>query len=84
MIYLFAFSAMLVFIALKAFQQLSVVHDQYWLITPISVAMGFCEVYIIASVSKSGFSPLLALVIGLGGAVGAMFSMYLHKKIRKD
>jgi len=83
MVYATAFGAMVLFVALKAFQQLNVVHDQYKWVLPVSIGMGFCEVYIIAQVATQGFGLWLALAIGLGGAVGAMFSMWLHKRMRK-
>lgn len=90
LIYLSAFGASVSYVTLKAFQQLSVVHHKGWAwITPVSLGMGFCEVFIIGTVSftavkTGGFWPMVGLgvAIGLGGACGAMIGMSAHKRLR--
>lgn len=77
-----AFFASFVFVALKAFQQLNVVHSQYLFVMPTSLLMACCEVYVIASVAKSGWGWIV-LYVGIGAGLGAMFSMYLHGKVRR-
>ena len=49
---LIAFCASFVFIFLKAFQQLNVVHKQYLLVIPTSMAMSVCEIGVVALVIK--------------------------------
>lgn len=80
--YLFAFISSFCFVGLKSFQQLNVVHKQYMLVLPTSMLMALCEVYVIATVAKSGFG-WLAVVIGVGAGLGCMTSMYVHGKITK-
>ena len=83
--------ASFLYVLLKAFQQLSVVHHKGWRwITPVSVGMGFCEVFIMGTVALmavgvGGWLPLagLGLSLGLGGAAGALTGMFLHKRLRK-
>lgn len=77
-----AFFASFVFVALKAFQQLNVVHDQYLFVMPTSLLMACCEVFVIVSVAQVGWGWIV-LYIGLGAGLGAMFSMYLHKRVRR-
>lgn len=79
---LFAGAASFVFIALKAFQQLNVVHDQYLLVFPTSLLMAACEVFVIANIAMHGWSIPLWLAVGIGSGAGACFSMWLHKRMR--
>jgi len=88
-IYLSAAGASLIYVFLKAIQQLNVVHHKVWWITPISLGMGLAEVFIIGTVSVSavqgdGFWPLffLGAALGLGGAAGALVAMNLHRRVR--
>lgn len=69
------------FIFLKAFQQLNVTKGHYGWVMPTSMVMATAEVFVIFSVASSGFSPTTVLSCGLGGGLGAMASMYIHKKI---
>lgn len=80
MTYLLAFGAAFVFIFLKAFQQLNVVHKQYLMVMPTSMFMAVCEVYVIATTAQNGWGWLV-LWIGLGSGLGAMASMYLHGRM---
>jgi len=83
MTYLIAFATSFVYIALKATQQLNVVHKQYMWVLPTSMAMALCEVYVIATAAKTGFG-WLAFFIGLGAGLGCMTSMYFHGKLTKN
>lgn len=76
-----AFIASFAFVGLKAFQQLNVVHDEYWLVVPTSMMMAACEVYVIAVVAVNGWGWIVFWV-GLGAGLGCLFSMLLHKRIR--
>lgn len=82
MSWLIAFCAAFVFIFLKAFQQLNVMHKQYLLVLPTSMLMAACEVYVIATTARNGYGWIV-LAIGLGSGLGAMASMWLHSRITK-
>ena len=82
-LYLTAFAAAFIGVALKAFQQLSVVHNRFMWVPPVSYGMAFSEVVIIHSVSNAGGDiGLLIAWIGTGGWMGALSSMWLHRKMR--
>lgn len=78
---LLAFMVSFAFVALKAFQQLNVVHGQFGLVVPTSILMGAAEVYLVGAVVRDGF--LLVLPMGLGGGLGCIFSMLLHRWLRR-
>lgn len=89
--YILTFLAQTTYVFLKAFQQLSVIHDKRKWITPVSILMGLCEVFImgtiaVVAVAVGGFWPLLilGLSLGLGGGVGALLGMGLHKRLRTN
>ena len=73
-----AFLVSLSYIALKAYQQLNVMHGEYKLMLPISFLMALCEVTVVAFVVKT--SLWILIPIGLGGGLGCMASTYLHSK----
>ena len=72
------FVASYVFIALKAFQQRHVIHNDWWWVPPTSMAMAFVEFYVIASVAKNGYGLPLVLAGGSGAALGALTAMFIH------
>ena len=74
---LLAFGASFAFIFLKAFQQLNVVHRQYLLVMPTSIAMAACEVAVIALVVREGWGWLV-LFTGVGAGFGCIAAMMLH------
>jgi hypothetical protein len=78
MIYAAAFSASLVYVFLRAFQQQTVIQGRYWLVAPVSMAMGWCDVYLIFHIAKTG--GWIWLATGTGGAIGCMTAMYLHRR----
>jgi hypothetical protein len=80
--YALAFLASFAFIFLKAFQQLNVVHRQYLLVMPTSMAMAACEVAIIALVVKQGWGWLV-LYTGFGAGLGCVAAMWLHGFTRR-
>lgn len=82
-IFLAAFIASFCFVALKAFQQLNVVHDQYLLVIPTSILMAVCEVFVVANIAAKGWNVSLVLAVGVGSGFGCVASMYLHKKVTK-
>lgn len=82
--YLAAFAVSFLYIALKATQQLQVVHGQYARILPVSMGMAFCEVFILVNVIRSADDWLgltfLALAIGSGAGLGCLAAMKLHRR----
>lgn len=81
--FLLVFAASFTFIALRAFQQLNVVHDRRAMVVPTSLAMAFCEVYLIGTIALVGMDWRLVAMMGLGGGSGSICSMYLHRRIRE-
>jgi len=79
--YVLAFLASFAFIALKAGQQLNVVHDKFLWVVPTSMLMAVCEVSVIANIARAGWGWIV-LPIGLGSGLGAVFAMYLHRRMR--
>lgn len=78
--YTLAFVSSFLFVALKAAQQLNVVHKQYMWVLPTSMLMATCEVYVIAQAAVNGWGWIV-LFIGAGSGLGAMVSMWLHGKL---
>ena len=67
-----------VFIALKAFQQRHVIHNDWWWVPPTSMAMAFVEYYVIAVVAQQGYGIGLVLAGGAGAGLGALTAMVIH------
>lgn len=82
MTFLAAFGASYLFIALKALQQRQVVHDEYMMILPTSMAMAACEVFVVANIADLGWSIALVLAVGSGSGLGCLSAMVLHRRIR--
>lgn len=79
--YVTLFFTSLLFIALRAFQQLNVQHDRYMWVPPTTFLMAVTEVLTITTVVKSG-TLMAAIPMACGGVLGCWFSMWLHKYIR--
>lgn len=73
------FFATLVFVFLKATQQLQVVSGMYRRVIPVSFGMALCEVLIILYVVKVA-TLWAALPMGVAGAIGSCSAMWLHRK----
>lgn len=86
MTYLLAFAVSFLYIFLKATQQRQVMAAEYLKMPPVSMAMAFCEVFIVASVARTADTVaeliILAVFIGLGGGLGSMLGTYLHARKR--
>lgn len=82
-LYLTLFVTSLTFIALRAFQQLNVQHDRYMWVPPTTACMAVVEVLTVTSIIKSG-SLYAAIPMALGGVLGCWFSMWLHRRMRKE
>jgi len=78
MIYLSAFLTSTVYVFLRAFQQQTVMRGNYWLVTPVSMAMGWCDAFLIVHIARTG--GWIWLSTGIGGALGCMAGMYLHRR----
>jgi hypothetical protein len=76
------FGASVAFIFLKAFQQLNVVHSKYWLVLPTSMGMALFEVTVVYNIAHHGLWVFVPC--GLGGGLGCLGSMYIHKKMRNS
>lgn len=83
MSYLIVFLTTLVFVSLKAFQQLSVQHDRFWWIPPVSMGMAVCDVVTLTHIIKEG-SVWIALPMGIAGGLGCWLAMWSHKHFRKS
>jgi hypothetical protein len=80
--YLTTFLASFVFVFLKAFQQLNVVHRQYFWVMPTSLAMAATEVWVVANVARTGWGWIV-LAVGFGAGLGAVSAMLIHSGGRK-
>lgn len=82
MSYALAFLVSLVYIFLKAAQQLHVMHMEFRRIMPTSLGMAACEVFILHTIVRTADSlsglVILALSIGLGAGIGCIAAMRLH------
>ena len=76
--YLIAFIVSFIFIALKATQQMNVIHYHFKAVMPVSMGLAICEVSIITLVVRD--SLWLAIPLGIGGGLGCLIVMWLHKK----
>lgn len=72
-------AATFLFVALKSWQQLNVVHARYAAIVPTSFAMAVAEVTVVVGVVQHGLAA--ALPMGVGGAVGCCLSVWLHRRV---
>lgn len=72
----------LIYVFLKAIQQLNVVHNQFRWVIPTSIGMGICEVGIVLLVVRTD-NLWLGVASGLGGGTGAIIAMKVYKRIRK-
>jgi len=79
---LLVFCTSFVFIFLKSWQQLNVVHYQLWWIVPTSFAMAAAEVVTVFNMAHNGFGWVI-IPIGLGSGFGSLCSTVIHKRTRK-
>lgn len=82
LILLAAAAASFLYVFLKAFQQLNVMHHKIPWVIPTSVGMAAFELVIVLSIVKSP-SVWMILALGLGGGTGCITSMFLHKWLRE-
>lgn len=82
------FTVQFIHVAFKAYQQLNVVHHSTRSVLPLSFAMAAAEICVISQVAVTYMTHdwqhavLLVFPVGLGGGLGCLFSMWLHKRWR--
>ena len=82
MTYVALFFSSLVFIAMRAFQQLNVQHDRYMWVPPVTVLKAVCEVLTVTAIIKAS-SLYAAIPLTFGGVLGCWFSMWMHRRMRE-
>lgn len=80
MIYILIALASFAFIALRAFQQLNVMHNRAKWVVPTSTLMAITEVTIVLNMVQQGWWSWIPM--GIGGGAGCLFAMYLHERLR--
>lgn len=68
------------YVSLRTFQQINVIHRKYWRVFPTSLAMGVGDVLLILMIVRAD-TWLIGLTNGLGGALGCYGAMWLHKRM---
>lgn len=71
--------ATFLYVFLRAFQQLNVVHKHYWRILPTSIGMGFGDVLLVILIIKTQ-TLWLGFTNGLAGACGCYVAIYLNQR----
>ena len=82
MMYIALFFSSLVFIAMRAFQQLNVQHHRYMWVPPVTALMAVCEVLTVTTIIAAD-SLYAAIPLTFGGVFGCWLSMWMHKKMRE-
>ena len=75
------FLAAFAFVFFKAFQQLNVMHHSLKWVVPTSFLMATCEVTLIVGAVTQGVAAIVPY--GLGGGLGCLASMVIHKRMRR-
>jgi len=68
------------FVALRAFQQLNVMHHRVSWVIPTSALMSICEVTVLLGAVKSGWWSWVPMFIG--GSSGCLCAMWAHRRWR--
>lgn len=79
--FVLCFIASLIFVFMKAVQQLNVQHTLYQWVMPCSIGMGVTEVAILLLIVKAD-TLAIGVTNGLGSGLGAMAAMWLHGRVR--
>jgi hypothetical protein len=87
--YAAVFFAYLVYVFFRAFQQLNVMHHRMLWIMPVSLMMGLIDVFVMGTIAVvavdigRGWQLMgVGISMGLGGAVGAIVAMLVHRRLR--
>lgn len=87
MTFIYAFIASLLYVFLRAQQQLNVFHNATRWVVPNSLGMAACEVFVMVNVVKTldsfGGLVLLASCIGFGSGIGCLGAMYMRSRRAK-
>ena len=75
------FIASFFFIALRAFQQRNVIHDNFLWVVPTSILMAATEAIVFVNIAKQGWQLPLVLAVGVGSGLGCVTAMYIHKRV---
>lgn len=73
--------ATFIYVALRALQQLNVVHGHYWRILPVSIGMGIGDVLLVILIIKSQ-TLWMGVANGLAGACGCYLAMYITRRFK--
>ena len=68
------------YVACRSFQQLNVIHSKYWRVLPTSLAMGVGDVALIYLMVRAD-TLWIGVWNGVGGAIGCLAAIYLHKRM---
>lgn len=74
-------AASFAYVFLKAFQQRSVVDNNYLTIVPVSLGMTTMEIFVIAQVAIEGWDWGIVVSRGFSAGIGALAAMHLHNRI---
>lgn len=74
MYFITAFIVSFVYIYLKAWQQINVMHKRYKAVPLVAMLMALCEVTTVGLIVHTSF--WLFIPIGIGGALGCLLSMW--------
>lgn len=81
--YAITFGASFLYVFLRSMQQRNVAFDNYGWVVPVSLCMATVDVFMIVRISNTGFDPVLVASIGIGGGIGSVLAMYIHKRFVK-
>ena len=82
MVWTFVVSALVTaaYVSLRTMQQLNIIHQCYWRIPFVSIAMGVGDVALILMMVRAD-TLAIGVTNGIGGAVGCLVAIYLHKRM---
>ena len=69
-----------VFVALKAVQQLNVMHDEVYWIAPVSALLAIAEVSLLLATVITGWWSWVPMCVG--GSLGCLGAMAFHRRMR--
>jgi hypothetical protein len=76
------FVVTLLYVGLKAMQQLNVVHERMAWVCATSYGMAATEVYVTVQVVASGWQWATVAVLGTASACGCCISIFIHRRMR--
>lgn len=74
------FGSCYVYVLCRAFQQRNVAFANYAWIVPTSYCMAVLDVFIVAFIAHSGWTPAIVLANGSGGCLGCLSAIYAHRR----